>query len=72
MAPGHGRVEPVLHPVEDVLILPALDTPQLGRVHWDLSGHVKQALRVAVEVEVFGVIRPAIGSLRSFALAGQV
>jgi len=27
---GHA-VEPILHPVEHVLILPALDTPQLGR-----------------------------------------
>ena len=41
---GHA-VEPGLHPVEHVLILPALDDPPLGRRAPGLRGQVKQALR---------------------------
>ena len=61
-AHGLGQaVEPVLHPVEHVLILPALDAPQLGRRAPGLERAGEAGGQVAVEVEVFGVIRPAIG-----------
>src|SRR2546430_875377 len=57
---GHP-VEPILHPVEHILILPALDAPQLGRRALGSERASEAGAQVAVEVEVFGVIRPAIG-----------
>jgi len=57
---GHA-IEPILHPVEHVLILPALDTPQLGRRAPGFQPAGEAGAQVAIEVEVFGVIRPAIG-----------
>ena len=45
-AHGLGQaIEPILHPVEHILILPALDAPQLGRRAPNLRGQLKQALR---------------------------
>jgi hypothetical protein len=61
---AHGlglMIEPVLHPVEHLLILPTLDEPQLG---WRALGSERTGeagAQVAVAVEVFGVIRPAPG-----------
>ena len=64
-APGpHGvghAVEPGLHPVEHVLILPAPDAPQLGRRALGSERTGEASAQVAIEVEVFGVIRTAIG-----------
>ena len=57
---GH-EVEPGLHHVEHVLILPPLDTPQLGRRAPGFQPAGEAGAQVAIEVEVFGVIRPAIG-----------
>src|SRR5881392_706055 len=51
----------ILHPVEHILILPALDAPQLGRRALGSERASEAGAQVAVEVEVFGVIRPAIG-----------
>ena len=67
---GHA-VEPILHPVEHVLIHPALDAPQLGRrAPWpERAGEA--GAQVTIEVEVFGVIRPAFGP-GEFCPAGQV
>ena len=67
---GHA-VEPVLHPVEHILILPALYDPPLGRRAPGLERAGAAGAQVAVEVEVFGVIRPAIG-LGEFRARGQV
>ena len=57
---GHA-VEPVLHPVEHVLIHPALDATQLGRLAPGFERTGETGTQVAVAVEVFGVIRPAFG-----------
>jgi hypothetical protein len=57
---GHS-VEPILHPVEHVLILPALDAPQLGRRAAGFERTGEAGAQAAVEIEVFGVIRPALG-----------
>ena len=53
---GHA-VEPGLHPVEHVLILPALDNPQLGRRALGSERTGEAGAQVAVAVEVFCVIR---------------
>src|ERR1700680_1687340 len=53
---GHA-VEPSLHPVEYVLVLPALDAPQLGRRAAGSERTGGAGAQVVVEVEVFRVIR---------------
>ncbi len=57
---GHA-VEPGLHFVEHVLMLPALDAPQLGRRASRFERTGEAGAQVAIEVEVLGMIRPAIG-----------
>src|SRR5204863_8928883 len=42
-------------------MLPAFDTPQLGRGAPGFARAGEAGAQVAIEVEVFGVIRPAIG-----------
>ena len=56
---GHA-VEPGLHPVEHVLILPALDDPPLGRRASGSERTGEAGAQVAVAVEVFGVIHAAM------------
>ena len=55
---GHA-VEPSLHPVEHVLILPALDDPPLGRRAPGSERTGEAGAQVTVAVEVFRVIRAA-------------
>src|SRR5262252_6871789 len=57
---GH-TVEPVLHPVEHILIHPALDAPQLGRRAPRSERAGEAGTQVPVKVKVFNVIHPAIG-----------
>src|SRR5207253_4861745 len=57
---GHA-VEPVLHPVEHVLIHPALDATQLGRRAPGFERTGETGAQVAVEIEVLGVICPTFG-----------
>ena len=47
---GHS-VEPILHPVENVLVLPALDAPQLGWRAPGLEWTGEATAQVAVEVD---------------------
>ena len=68
---GHA-VEPILHPIEHVLIFPALDDPPLGRRAPGSERTGEAGAQVAVAVEVFGVIRRGAWILVSFAPAGQV
>ena len=56
---GHA-VEPGLHPVEHVLILPALDDPPLGRRAPGSERTGEAGAQMAVAVEVFGVIGAAM------------
>src|ERR1700730_16656152 len=57
-APRLGdAVEPVLHTVEYVLVLPALDAPQLGRRAPGSERTGEAGAQVVVEVEVVRVIR---------------
>ena len=56
---GHA-VELVLHPVEHVLMLPALDDPPLGRRAPGSERTSGAGAQVAVAVEVFRVIRAAM------------
>ena len=70
----HGlwhAVEPRLHPVEHVLILPALVDPPLGRRAPGSERAGEAGTQMAVAVEVFGVIRAAM-DFGKFAPAGQV
>ena len=57
---GHA-VEPILHPVEHVFMLPSFDAPQLGRRAPRPERAREAGAQVAVEIQVFGVIRPAPG-----------
>src|ERR1700716_2644428 len=57
---GHA-IEPILHPVEHVLILPALDAPQLGRRAPGFERTGETGTQVAIEIEVLGVICPTLG-----------
>ena len=67
---GHA-VEPVLHPVEHVLIHPALDDPPLGRgaPGPERTGKARAQMAVTVESSVWSTRR---WILVSFAPAGQV
>src|SRR5260370_31079503 len=56
---GHA-VEPSLHPVEHVLILPAFDDPPRGRRAPGSERTGDAGAQVAVAVEVFRVIRAAM------------
>ena len=56
---GH-TVEPGLHVVEHVLILPALDKPQLGRRALRSERTSEAGAQVAVGVEIFRVISAAM------------
>src|SRR5260221_10295948 len=57
---GHA-VEPGLHLVKHLLILPALDAPQLGRRALGSERTGEASAQVAVEIVVFRMIRPAMG-----------
>ena len=56
---GHA-IEPILHPVEHVLIFPALDDPPLGRRAPRSERTGEAGAQVAVAVEVFRVIYAAM------------
>jgi len=56
---GHA-VKAVLHPVEHVLVHPALDDPPLGRRAPGSERTGEAGAQVAVAVEVFGVIGAAM------------
>src|SRR6516164_3220057 len=56
---GH-TVEPILHPVEHVLMLPALDDPPLGRRAPGSERTGGAGAQMAVAVEVFRVIHAAM------------
>ncbi len=56
---GHA-VEAVLHSVEHLLILPALDDPPLGRRAPGSERTGEAGAQMAVAVEVFGVIGAAM------------
>jgi hypothetical protein len=53
-------VEPILHPVEHDLILPALDDPPLGRRAPGSERTGEAGTQMAIAVEVFGVIGAAM------------
>ena len=62
-AHAHGiwhPIEPILHPVEHVLMLPALDDPPLGRRAPGSERTSGAGAQVAIAVEVFRVIHAAM------------
>jgi hypothetical protein len=68
---GHA-VEPGLHFVEHVLILPALDAPQLGRRAPGFERTGEASAQLSVAVEVFRALGAAMDLGEFCAPAGQV